>query len=140
MEKTSAPNNPRIYVALELSKSTWVVAIRLPDSGTTSLYRVPGGDLAGLMTLFDRARSLSEQRAHPGTDICFCYEVGYDGFWLHRALIERGINNSVLDSASIKVSRRRKHVKTDRTDARGMLGVLMAIYRGEDDVCSVEVA
>ena len=30
----------RIYVALELSRSKWVVAIRLPGSGTTSLYRL----------------------------------------------------------------------------------------------------
>lgn len=137
MEKTNEPNSARIFVALELSKSTWVVAIRLPGSGTTSLYQVPGGDLAGLMTLLDRARSSAERQGHADVEICSCYEAGYDGFWLHRAVTERGISNSVLDSASIKVSRRRKHVKTDSTDARGMLGVLMAIYRGEDDVCSI---
>lgn len=137
MEKTNEPNSARIFVALELSKSTWVVAIRLPGSGTTSLYQVPGGDLAGLMTLLDRARSSAERQGHADVEICSCYEAGYDGFWLHRAVTERGISNSVLDSASIKVSRRRKHVKTDSTDARGMFGVLMAIYRGEDDVCSI---
>jgi len=137
METANEAGSARIYVALELSKSKWVVAIRLPESGTTSLYQVPGGDLAGLMTLLARARSLAEQRGFSAPEICSCYEAGYDGFWLHRALVERGINNTVLDSASIKVSRRRKHVKTDSTDARGMLRVLMALYRGEDDVCGV---
>lgn len=134
MEKELA--GARIFVALELSNSKWVAAIRLPDGGTTSLYQLPGGDLEGLMTLLGRARSLAEQRGFAETEICSCYEAGYDGFWLHRALEARGVRNTVLDSASIKVSRRRKHVKTDRTDARGMLSVLMALYRGEDEVCS----
>lgn len=137
METVNEAVVARIYVALELSKSKWVVAIRLPESGTTSLYQVPGGDLDGLMTLLNRARSIAEQRGFAELQICSCYEAGYDGFWLHRALEARGVRNTVLDSASIKVSRRRKHVKTDRTDARGMLGVLMALYRGEDDVCAV---
>ena len=127
----------RIYVALELSSSKWVVAIRTPGSDTTSLYQLPGGDLEGLMTLFARVRAFAGQCGFAETEICSCYEAGYDGFWLHRALEARGVNNTVIDSASIKVSCRRKHVKTDRVDARGMLSVLMALYRGERDVCGV---
>ena len=79
----------RIYVALELSKSKWVVAIRLPGAGTTSLYQVPGGDLDGLMTLLTRARLSAEQRGFAGAEVCSCYEARYDGFWLHRALEAR---------------------------------------------------
>lgn len=127
----------RIYVALELSKAKWVIGVRLPGSSTTSLYQIPGGDLAGLLILLDRARSTAEQRGFPELEICSCYEAGYDGFWLHRALEANGIRNTILDSASIKISRGRKHVKTDRTDARGMVSVLMAIYRGDDDICAV---
>ena len=127
----------RIFVALELSSSKWVVAIRLPGSSTTSLYEIPGGDLTGLLTLLDRARATAEQRGFADVEVCSCYEAGYDGFWLHRALEAQGVRNTIVDSASIKVSRRRKHIKTDRTDARGMLAVLMALYRGDDDICAV---
>lgn len=137
MELEIDPNVARIFVALELSNSQWIVAIRLPGSGTMSLYQVPSGDLDGLMTLLAKARSTAAKNGFDETEACSCYEAGYDGFWLHRALVMRDVRNAVLDSASIKVSRRRKHVKTDRTDARGMLSVLMALYRGEDDVCSV---
>lgn len=113
------------------------MAIRLPESGNTSLYQLPGGDLNGLMSLLAKARATAAQNGIGAPEICSCYEAGYDGFWLHRDLVARGIHNAVLDSASIKVSRRRKHVKTDRTDARGMLSVLMTLYRGDDDVCRV---
>ncbi|MCP4491339.1 MAG: hypothetical protein GY820_29095 [Gammaproteobacteria bacterium] len=34
--------------------------------------------------------------------------------WVHRALVAEGIDNQVLDSASIEVSRRQKQVKTAR--------------------------
>lgn len=136
MDMENGVATARIYCALELSSSKWVIAIRLPGSDKTSIYQLPGGDLEGLLTLLIRARSRSEKSGSTDVEICTCYEAGYDGFWLHRALEARGICNTVLDSASIKVSRRRKHVKTDRVDARGMLNVLVALYRGEDDVCS----
>ena len=42
-----------------------------------------------------------------------CYEAGYDGFWLHRVLVNHGIENHVLDAASLPIDRRAKHIKTD---------------------------
>jgi transposase len=47
-----------------------------------------------------------------------CYEAGYDGFWLHRVLNARGINNHVIDAASLLVSRKARRAKTDRLDAK----------------------
>ena len=66
-----------------------------------------------------------------------CFEAGYDGFWLHRLLRQRGIHNRVLDAASIQVSRRSRRPKTDRLDAEAMIRVLLAYCRGETRVCSV---
>jgi transposase len=66
-----------------------------------------------------------------------CHEAGRDGFWLHRFLIRRGIDNRVLDSASILVDRRARRAKTDRLDARALVRVLMALMRGEEQVCRV---
>jgi len=43
-----------------------------------------------------------------------CYEAGRDGFWLHRYLVEAGVENLVVDSSSIEVNRRFRRAKTDR--------------------------
>ena len=45
------------------------------------------------------------------------YEAGRDGFWIHRAVVTRGIANRVVDSSSIEVTRRARRTKTDRLDA-----------------------
>jgi transposase len=42
-----------------------------------------------------------------------CYEAGRDGFWLHRLLVADGIENLVIDPASVAVNRRARRVKTD---------------------------
>jgi transposase len=103
----------RVFAAIELSKSAWVVALQLPTVDKVSLFRITGGDIEHLYALLNRARD----RAGEPVEICTCYEAGYDGFWIHRTLAARGIQNTVLDSASIQVSRRGRRVKTDRTDA-----------------------
>jgi transposase len=66
-----------------------------------------------------------------------CYEAGRDGFWLHRYLQSCGIENLVVDSSSIEVKRRKRHVKTDRIDAGKLLGMLMRYHGGEKKVWSV---
>jgi len=40
-----------------------------------------------------------------------CYEAGRDGFWIHRALGARGVENRVVDSSSIEVNRRARRTK-----------------------------
>jgi transposase len=129
----SAISIRRVFVAIELSKSTWVVAIQPPTVDKVSLFRIPGGDIEKLFVLLDQAR----HRSGEADEICACYEAGYDGFWIHRALIARGVVSTVLDSASIQVSRRRRRVKTDRTDAESLVRVLMALYRGEHQVAKI---
>src|SRR5262249_57389932 len=62
---------------------------------------------------------------------------GRDGFWLHRALTSRGINNVVVDSGAIEVNRRRKHVKSDPVDAGKLLNLLCRYHGGERRVWSV---
>lgn len=66
-----------------------------------------------------------------------CYEAGRDGFWLHRWLLAQGIENRVLDPASIEVPRRRRRVKTDRVDTLGLLRVLLRLDRGETEMTRV---
>ena len=60
-----------------------------------------------------------------------CYEAGRDGWWLHRWLIEQGIDNIVVDSASIEVNRRARRAKTDRLDGDKLLTMLLRHHAGE---------
>ena len=50
----------------------------------------------------------------PDARVASCYEAGRDGFWLHRFLKAQGVENLVVDSSSIEVSRRRRRAKTGR--------------------------
>jgi transposase len=65
-----------------------------------------------------------------------CYEAGRDGFWIHRALLQRGIRNRVVDSASIEVNRRARRTKTDRLDALKLVMMLVRVCLGERRVWS----
>jgi hypothetical protein len=51
------PSEITIRVAIELSHSSWIVAIRLPDVEKSRLHRLEGGDTAALLTLIDDLRS-----------------------------------------------------------------------------------
>ncbi len=127
----------KILTAIELSKMSWVVALHLPSQDKISVFELPGGDVDRLLAILERARQALISRGTPVVEIHTCYEAGYDGFWLHRLLVGKGICNQVLDSASIQVSRRRRNVKTDRTDAESLVRVFMAWHRGETKACSI---
>jgi transposase len=66
-----------------------------------------------------------------------CYEAGRDGFWIHRYLESQGIENIVVDSASLEVNRRKRRAKTDRIDVAKLLRMLMRYWGGEKKVWSV---
>jgi transposase len=66
-----------------------------------------------------------------------CYEAGREGFWVHRFLTEKDIENVVVDAASIEVNRRSKQAKTDRMDAEKLVRQLIRYWRGENMVWSV---
>ena len=68
-------------------------------------------------------------RLPEGAPVKSCYEAGRDGFWLHRHLVSRGIENVVLESASIEVDRRARRAKTDRLDGGKLLKQLIRHHR-----------
>jgi transposase len=85
-------------------------------------------------------RALTQGRARfglPATAVVVsCYEAGRDGFWIHRALLQRAIHNRVVDSASIEVNRRARRAKTDRLDALKLVMMLVRVCSGEQHVWS----
>ncbi len=54
-----------------------------------------------------------------------------DGWWLHRWLCEQGVDNIVVDAASIEVNRRARRAKTDRLDGDKLLAMLLRHLSGE---------
>jgi transposase len=126
----TADTRETVYAAIELSKKTWVLGIAPPDRDRPSIHRIGGGNIAELVSRL-RVASRNNRR------IVVCYEAGYDGFWLARALVKIGIECRVLDPASIQVNRRARRVKTDRIDVLALLRALIATDRGERHVCAV---
>jgi len=122
-------SNKALYVAFELSKKKWKLAIGDGSARQPRVVSTASGDFGALETHLARARKrfcVSE-----GAPVRTCYEAGRDGFWIHRVLAARGIDNVVVDSASIEVSRRKRQAKTDRLDALALLGLLVRHHRGE---------
>jgi transposase len=81
----------------------------------------------------------TRQRFGLGTEsrVVSCYEAGREGFWLHRWLEAEGVENRVVDSASIEVNRRKRRVKADRLDGKKLLRMLIRHESGEKGVWSV---
>ena len=126
-----------IFVSIELSKKSWLIAVHTPLANKIGLHKVGAGDSTGLLVHIRRLVTKVERATNGPVKVLSCYEAGYDGFWLHRVLLEAGIINHVIDPASLQVNRRARRAKTDRIDAHGMLRALMAFERGEEQVFSV---
>jgi transposase len=134
---TTAGVQPAVYVAVELSKKGWLIALRGPGSDRISLHRLAAGNAAELLALIERFRKAAAEAVGTEVAALTCQEAGYDGFWLHRVLTAAGIASLVVDPASIHVDRRARRAKTDRIDAQALLRALMAHHRGEGRVWSV---
>jgi len=131
------PSENTIYVAIELSFSSWLVAARLPGAQKVRLHRIEGGNTAALLALIGDLRSSASRKLDRTADLACCFEAGRDGFWLQRLLSAHGIPAYVLEPTSILVNRRARRAKTDRLDAEGMLRVLAAWLSGDRHVCSM---
>jgi transposase len=125
-----------IYIAFELSKSTWQLGVMMPGAEKMSRYRIEGGNLAELSTVISRCRARAEQLGKP-VRVVSCYEAGFDGHWLHRWLSAHEIVSYEIDASSIEVNRRARRAKTDRIDLAQLMRTFLAYLRGETGVCSM---
>jgi transposase len=128
-------SSPVMHMAFELGAKEWKLGF------TTGLGRAPrirgiaARDLGAVEKELTRARG--RLGVGPETRVVSCYEAGRDGFWLHRWLVSRGIENHVVDSSSIEVNRRKRRRKTDKLDLRSLLRLLVRWALGEEDVWKV---
>lgn len=139
-EETTCKSNDttekaRLYMAMELSQKEWKLGFSVGPGQAPRLRSMIGRDLERLkeeIRLAKKRFGLEE-----GVAVKSCYEAGRDGFWLYRFLEAQGVENLVVDSASIEVNRRFRRVKTDRLDVGKLLGMLMRYHLGEKKVWSV---
>jgi transposase len=121
-------------VALELSKTSWVIAFAAPGDSKIATHKITAGDVERLLAVLNTSKAKAEQRLGRPLQIVLCYEVGYDGFWLARWLIARDIRTIVFDPASFLMPRRSRVAKTDRLDAEGMTRILRRWLSGDREV------
>ena len=132
---TARNPQPTLYLAFELSDQDWKLGFTIGLGQPPRQRKIAAGDTTALK----QEIALAKQRFSLPADapVMSCYEAGRDGFWLHRFLESEHITNLVVDSASIEVSRRGKHAKTDRLDVEKLLSMLLRYHAGESRVWSV---
>jgi transposase len=126
---------PTLYLAFELSNKKWKLGFTIGLGQSPRERTIEAGDLSALKKEISQAK----ERFHlpESARVLSCYEAGRDGFWLHRYLVTEGIENLVVDSASIEVPRRKRRAKTDRLDLGKLLRMLIRFDWGEEKVWSV---
>ena len=138
--ETAAPaavEHSTLYVAVEMSRKSWVVGIKGPCGARIGIHTLAPSDADGLEALIARQRAKGVRAAGGSVRVLCCYEAGYEGFWLARRLVrDMSLEMVVLDPASLPVNRKAKQRKTDRIDARKMVRALLAYDRGETTALS----
>jgi transposase len=126
---------PVLYLAFELSKEKWKLAFSIGLGQNPRRRTIDAGDLSALVHEIGLAKK--RFRLPATARVRSCYEAGRDGFWLDRYLLKTGVENLIVDSSSIEVSRRARRAKTDRLDARKLLNMLIRYHSGDRKVWRV---
>jgi transposase len=126
---------PVLYVAFELSWTNWKMAFTIGAGQPPRIRTVPARCASLVLNEIKKAKlRFGLPNSAP---VVSCYEAGRDGFWIHRFLTHEMVQNIVVDSASIEVSRRKRRAKSDRLDAVKLVSMLIRWHNGEKKVWSV---
>ena len=124
-----------LYLSFELGERDWKLAFTIGLGQRPRHRTIRAGQLGVLDQEIARARR--RFALAPDALVRSCYEAGRDGFWLHRALLARGIANVVVDASSIEVNRRARRAKSDRLDNAKLNEMLVRYHAGEQRVWHV---
>jgi hypothetical protein len=108
-----------VFLSFELGEKEWKIAWATSLGEKPRLKTLRARGTERLLAEIEKARIAVGARR-----VVSCYEAGRDGFWLHRFLHAHGIENRIVDSASIEVNRRARRQKTDRLDAEKLWAAL----------------
>ena len=128
------PGEGILYVGFELGDLRWTLTMGAQMGRLPRQRRVHPRDRAAVLGEIEETK---RRFGVVGGRTVSCYEAGREGFWLRRWLVSEGIENRVVDSATIEVSRRKVRVKADRMDGKKLLRMLMRYEAGEKGVRSV---
>ena len=131
--KRTVQASTTLYLGLELSNTKWKLAFS--NGSKNRFVTVDARDLKRFHQEVDESRKRLGLASNG--QIVSCYEAGRDGFWIHRFLIDGGIENIVVDSASIEVNRRHRRAKTDRLDAGKLVRMLIRYHGSEKKLWAV---
>jgi transposase len=123
-----------LYMALELSGAKWKVALG-DGKRAPSQHTLKAADVLALLGVIEKCKKRCGVSGP--VRVMSCYEAGRDGFWLHRWVLEQGIDNVVVDSSSIEVNRRARRAKSDGLDAAKLYEMLVRYAGGETRVWRV---
>lgn len=117
-----------LCLSFELGEGTWTLSFTAgfgaPMFRRTVTSRERDSVLGAIAAMKDRFSLPADAR------VVSCYEAGREGVWLHRFLVSHGVENLVVDSSSIEVSRRQRRAKTDRLDGTALLDLLLRHLAG----------
>jgi transposase len=124
----TAPENRILHLSLELSNQKWLLGL---TDGRPQIHKpeIKARQLDALRT--EIAAAKRKFKLPPDCRVVSCYEAGRDGFWLHRWLLSQGVENRVVDSASIEQSRRKRRAKSDRVDVEKLAQLSIRVAGGE---------
>ncbi len=96
------------YIGLDVHKRNWTVCIRTRDLFLKTFSMNPSpNELRDYLV-----------RHYPGGSYHSVYEAGFCGFWVHRRLVELGIENIVTNAADVPTTHKEKRRKRDKVDAK----------------------
>ena len=126
---------PVLYMAFELGWDSWKLAFATGPGPAPREREMPARDVPRLFQ--EIAEAKRRLRLPADCPVVSCYEAGRDSFWLHRCLAAHGVQNLIVDSASIEVNHRQRRAKSDDLDVAKLLSMLLRYGGGETKVWSV---
>jgi transposase len=126
---------PTLYLAFERGWSEWKLAFASAPADAPRLRSVAARNTQAVLQ--EIAKAKRRFGLPDDAPVRCCYEAGRAGFWLHRWLVAQGLDNLVVDSASIETNRRQRRAKSDRLDAAKLVSMLLRYHGGEQKVWSV---
>jgi len=112
-----------IYVGIDVHLKSWSVSVLSEHSVLKKFNQNPDAE----------ALHRFLERHYPGASYHSVYEAGFCGFWIHKKLVELGVNNIVVNPADVPTMSKEKLRKTDVVDCGKLArelrsGTLKGIY------------
>ena len=134
---TAYDHSTTIVAVLELSGKNWLLGAVAPGLSRRTKRSFEARDVEAVVRAIEQVKAESAKAGFEIARIVVGFESGRDGFWIARALQQRGLEVYVMHAASIAVERRGKRAKTDRLDVDLLLTTLIGWLRGEPGRCTM---